>query len=108
MCLINLSILGVKFRYQINVLCFYHIFFQRYLSFLSIRIKHLFFLLGSLLIILIVSCKENQQLIEKNVKRDKMFFLIDSKQSGIEFINTIEETEESNHFQYVYAYNEGG
>lgn len=43
-----------------------------------------------------------------NIKVEKLFATISSEESGIDFINNLEETLESNYYQYLYTYIGGG
>ena len=39
---------------------------------------------------------------------EKLFTSVPSSESGIHFVNTLEETLESNYYQYMYTYIGGG
>lgn len=70
------------------------------------------FFYGFLLILaLVFSCdsgekkKENEPLEDNN---EKLFTAITVQDSGIDFVNTLEETIEMNYYQYMYTYIGGG
>ncbi len=58
----------------------------------------------------IYSCEEDQNTL-KNIdskKEVKLFTSISSEETGIDFVNKLEETLESNYYQYMYTYIGGG
>ncbi|RMG20605.1 MAG: RNA-binding protein [Bacteroidetes bacterium] len=55
---------------------------------------------------LLYACGENLE--ETSTSSQKLFTKVSAEQSGIHFQNTIEETEESNYYQYMYTYIGGG
>jgi len=58
-----------------------------------------------------ISCQEESEdnsLIEKNIPQDPAFQLLSSEETGIDFINTIQNKEEFNIFRYRNFYNGGG
>ena len=67
-------------------------------------------LLASLLF-LAFSCKDSNDNNTKDptfTSETKLFTTVPSQESGIDFINTLEETLESNYYQYMYTYIGGG
>ncbi|TXG37136.1 VCBS repeat-containing protein [Seonamhaeicola maritimus] len=81
-------------------------------SIFSFRSRPFFFTVISLLFLHIVSCKKDVEQTQETTtledKQPKLFTTINSSESGIDFINTLEETLESNYFQYLYTYIGGG
>lgn len=69
-----------------------------------------FLTLASLLLFVgMYSCKEkNSEIKETIIAENKLFTPISSKNSGINFVNKLEETTESNYYQYMYTYIGGG
>jgi len=69
-------------------------------------------ILGGLLLVLIsFSCKESNQKNkdeDSTASRPKLFTAIPSNKSGVHFVNSLEETLESNYYQYNYTYIGGG
>ncbi|MRI00098.1 RNA-binding protein [Kriegella sp. EG-1] len=57
-----------------------------------------------------IACKnDNQKKAKKSTnKTAKLFTMVSSKDSGINFVNKLEETLESNYYQYMYTYIGGG
>ncbi|OWW24972.1 RNA-binding protein [Zobellia sp. OII3] len=67
---------------------------------------------GLVVVVLLCSCKQtekkptaNQETIEKS---SRLFREVPAELSGIEFVNRLEETLESNYYQYMYTYIGGG
>jgi len=58
------------------------------------------------------ACKKEKEVSSKIVSieenKNTLFSLISSNESGIDFVNTLEETLESNYYQYLYTYIGGG
>ena len=81
-------------------------------SIFSFRSRPFFYTVISLLLLNIVSCKKDVEQTQETTtledKQPKLFTTINSSESGIDFINTLEETLESNYFQYLYTYIGGG
>ncbi len=62
-----------------------------------------------LLLFINSSCDDNTaQKNEVTQEIDKLFTTISSEESKIDFVNTLEETLESNYYQYMYTYIGGG
>ncbi|WP_246147037.1 VCBS repeat-containing protein [Seonamhaeicola marinus] len=56
-----------------------------------------------------MSCKEDSTTLENNTSKNiKLFSKISADSSGIHFVNQLEETLESNYYQYLYTYIGGG
>ncbi|SNR55314.1 Repeat domain-containing protein [Maribacter sedimenticola] len=64
----------------------------------------------SLLTLLCISCdpKEQKDAIDTNAPESTLFTLLDPKESGIEFVNKVENSKEFNIFKYRNFYNGGG
>ncbi|SDM29683.1 VCBS repeat-containing protein [Kriegella aquimaris] len=63
------------------------------------------------LLFLVFSCKDSNKHDTKDpapTGETKLFTTVPSQESGIDFINTLEETLESNYYQYMYTYIGGG
>jgi hypothetical protein len=57
----------------------------------------------------IFSCKkEKAPNIEESVSKQKLFTSVSAKETGVDFINVLEETIDANYFQYNYMYIGGG
>lgn len=52
------------------------------------------------------ACKESEQ--QQPISQEKLFSILPPEQSGITFQNTIQESESSNYYQYMYSYIGGG
>ena len=63
----------------------------------SLQIGIVFFLL--------MSCTSTKKELQQE---ERLFTSIDAKASGISFVNTLKETQDSNYFQYLYTYIGGG
>ncbi len=64
-----------------------------------------------LLVLMIIACDESKEgLMDSQATKmqPKLFTSISSSQSGIDFVNILEETLESNYYQYMYTYIGGG
>ncbi|MEM8968645.1 MAG: VCBS repeat-containing protein, partial [Bacteroidota bacterium] len=63
-----------------------------------------------LLSVLTFSCSSSNETTssENIVRQAKLFTQVPSDKSGIHFVNTLEETLESNYYQYMYTYIGGG
>jgi len=62
-------------------------------------------------LILIFACNSKRELEETSLKKEsaqKLFSQVSAEDSGIDFINTLEETVEMNYYQYMYTYIGGG
>ncbi|WP_299548766.1 VCBS repeat-containing protein [Seonamhaeicola sp.] len=81
-------------------------------SILFLRSKPYSIALGITLLFSLNSCKKDSKEPTKDIVPEedviKLFTTISSADSGIEFINTLEETLESNYYQYLYTYIGGG
>ncbi|RKR14383.1 VCBS repeat protein [Maribacter vaceletii] len=78
---------------------FYNLLFK-------LRLIYLFIVL---LTIANSSCKKAKKIVKKETaKKIKVFEAVPSNKSGIAFTNTLEETLESNYYQYLYTYIGGG
>ncbi|WP_298484639.1 VCBS repeat-containing protein [uncultured Maribacter sp.] len=72
----------------------------------KLRITYFFI---ALLTITSSSCKKDKKVVKKETaKKIKVFETVPSNKSGITFTNTLEETLESNYYQYLYTYIGGG
>ncbi|NJB35207.1 VCBS repeat-containing protein [Croceivirga sp. JEA036] len=59
--------------------------------------------------LLLVSCKKDkEEQLATLESKYKLFSNLDATETGIDFINTLEETLEANYFQYMYTYIGGG
>ena len=87
------------------------IFYQMTLIKLFYKYKNLFVSALVLLFFLgVVSCKEEakDKVGSLSKKELKLFTSMPSKETGIDFVNQLQETEESNYYQYMYTYIGGG
>ena len=74
--------------------------------------KALYFLLILLAITFLYNCKKDylkeKELSEEMAGPKKMFSILSETETGIDFVNELEETVEANYFQYNYMYIGGG
>lgn len=79
---------------------------------LSVKIKRFFFSSSLIVLITCFSCKKDTEQTKisepENNTSAKLFTQVSSSESGITFNNTLEETLESNYYQYLYTYIGGG
>lgn len=76
-----------------------------------LSIKWPFILSGLLIVLIAISCKDSKEKTESvdlAEPHSKLFTAIPSDKSGIHFVNILEETLESNYYQYNYNYIGGG
>ncbi|MEX0288298.1 MAG: VCBS repeat-containing protein [Flavobacteriaceae bacterium] len=80
--------------------------FHYFFSFRSVL-----FSVGLIFLLTTTSCKKNGDKSAKNMDSDpttRLFRTVASDSSGLVFVNTLEETLESNYYQYMYTYIGGG
>ncbi|MCG8310780.1 MAG: VCBS repeat-containing protein [Cytophagales bacterium] len=65
---------------------------------------HFLSLFFVILLLFASSCSLNT----KNNSEEKLFTLVNPKDSGVDFINRIEESENFHYYNYIYTYNGGG
>ena len=73
---------------------------------LSIR-----YFIYAIFLVIVLSCnsrKEEKTTSSTNKNADKLFTSMSSQESGVGFINTLEETVDMNYYQYMYTYIGGG
>lgn len=74
------------------------------MKFSKIQIKTVYY---SFLFLTIFSCKksnENKEIIQDTMTQEKLFTTLSSKDTGVDFINHLNETLEFNYYKYSYMY----
>jgi hypothetical protein len=68
------------------------------------RINHYYYILFIIIGMSVSSCKDK----DKDRETPALFQVLDAKQTGLDFTNTLKATKEFNMFNYMYFYNGGG